>query len=206
MRRTGLTACAATLLTVLAAAGSLAAAAQPSHQIDRRAAEKIMADYDRAIATANEFMWLYPAVAVGLSLRGAYSFLKADYAAAAEDLAFASRILDRPDDMIWLFLARARLGIDGSADLAAGAARLRLKGWPSPVVELFLGKRTLAEMQAAAARAGKTCEGLFYAAQWRILRAEDADAMALYRNALDACPEGSTEHGYAITEIVRLDR
>jgi len=200
MRRLSLTACAAVLLT------AFAAVAQSSHQIDRRAAEKIMADYGHAIETANEFMRQYPAMALGLSLRGKYSFLRGDYASAAEDLAFSSKILDRPDDLIWLFLACARLGMKGTADLAAGAARLRLQGWPSPVVELFLGKRTLAEMQAAAASAGKTCEGLYYAAQWRILRGEDTDAIALYRNVLDLCPEESTEYGYAITEIVRLDR
>jgi lipoprotein NlpI len=199
-------ACAATLLTALAVAGSFAAAARSPHRIDRRAAEKIMADYDRAIETANTFMQLYPAVAFGLSLRGEYFFLRGDYAAAADDLAYSSKILDGPDDMIWLFLARARLGMNGAADLAAGAARLQLQGWPSAVVELFLGKRTLAELQAAAAKAGKTCEGLFYAAQWRILRREDTDAIALYRNMLDLCPEGGTEYGYAITELVRLDR
>ncbi len=205
MRRLSLTACAAALLTAFAPAGSFAAARSP-HQIDRRAAEKIMADYDQAIETANEFMRQYPARAFGLSLRGKYFFLRGDYAAAADDLAFSSKILDRPDDLIWLFLARAWLGLNGTADLAAGAARLRLQGWPSPVVELFLGKRTPAEMQAAAARAGKTCEGLYYAAQWRILRGEDTDAIALYRNMLDVCPKKSTEYGYAITEIVRLDR
>ena len=116
MRRMGLTACAAILLTALVAAGTFAAAAQSSHQIDRRAAEKIMRDYDQAIETANEFMRLYPAVAFGLSLRGTYSFLRADYAAAVEDLAFSSKFLDRPDDVIWLFLARARLGMNGAAD------------------------------------------------------------------------------------------
>jgi hypothetical protein len=191
------------LLTAIGSA-TAPAAAQSTHRIDLDASDQIRAGYDDGIRTANEFMRLYPAVAWGLSLRGTYFFLRGDFAEAAQDLAFASRVLDRPDDMVFLFLARGRLGQDGSAELAAGAARLTGRDWRTPVIGLFLGRRTLGEMEAAAEKAGQNCQSLFYAAQWELLRGHKADAAARYHVSLDVCPRDGLEYGYAITELVRL--
>ena len=193
---------------LLAAIGAACApaAAQSPHQIDRAAADGIMASYDDGIRMADEFMRLVPAVAWGMSVRGTYFFLRGNFAAAAKDFALSSDVLDWPDDMILLFLARARLGADGAAELAAGAARLKTPDWREAMIELLLGRGTLAEMQATADRAGRRCAGLFYAAQWNLLHGQVADATARYRDALDVCPRDGLEYGYAITELVRLSQ
>jgi len=162
-----------------------------------------MAGYDRDIRLANEFMRQYPVLILGMSLRGTTYYVRGDFAAAVQDLRIAS-VAGAPRDRIWLFLARSRLGEDGRAELAAGRSRSKPGGWPDPVVAMFLGERTPAQMQAAAVKAGKRCEGLFFAAQWHLLRGDEAGTIAAYRNVLDACPRDGTEYDHAIVELVRL--
>lgn len=162
-----------------------------------------MAGYERNITLANEFMRQYPVVILGMSLRGTSFFLGGNFAQAAEDLRVASAA-GSPRDRIWLFLARARLGEGAAAELAAGQDMTKPGGWPAPAIDMFLGRRTPAQMRSAAVRAGRACEGLFFAAQWHLLRGDDAGAVAVYRETLDACPAGETEYDYAITELVRL--
>jgi lipoprotein NlpI len=202
MRAISRRACALALL-IGSADGSIAA--ERPHRIDRAAADRIMAQYDEAIRSADEFMRLYPVIAWGMSVRGAYFYMRGNFPAAANDLAMFSEAPDWPREMIWLFLARSRRGEDGRAELAAGARRLTSQEWPCPAIELFLGQRTPAEMLSAADKAGKRCEGLFYSAQWQLLHGRDADAVATYRATLDVCPPDELgEYGYAITELVRL--
>jgi hypothetical protein len=140
-----------------------------------------------------------------MSLRGASFFLRGNFAQSVQDLQIASAGgLQR--DRIWLFLARARLGEDGAAELAAGQDVTKPGGWPAQAIEMFLGRRTPAQMQSAAVAAGQACEGLFFAAQWHLLHGDEAGAVAVYRETLDACPAGEIEYDYAITELVRLAR
>jgi lipoprotein NlpI len=197
----------ACVLVLLVGSANGSTAAQPPRRIDRAAADRIMVQYDEAVRSANEFMRLYPVVAWGKSLRGAYSYMRGDFPSAALDLAMFSKAPDYPREMIWLFLARTRLGENGADELAAGAAQVKSHQWPNPAIELFLDRRTPAGMQAAADAAGRRCEGLFYAAQWQVLRGRNADAIATYRRTLDVCPPHELgEYGYAITELVRLAR
>jgi lipoprotein NlpI len=138
-----------------------------------------------------------------MSLRGIASFLRGDFAQAVRDLSIAA-VAGSQRDRIWLYLARGRHGENGSAELAAGQDLSKPSRWPDPAIEMFLGRRTPAQMQSAAVKAGKRCEGLFFVAQWHLLRGDDGGAIAAYRNVLGACPHGQTEHDYAITELVRL--
>jgi hypothetical protein len=98
---------------------------------------------------------------------------------ARQDLLSANDLKDDAYGMLWHFLARARMGQDGTAELSANAARLKTKDWVYPVIDFYLGRRSLDDMRAAAIRSDQKCKAAFYAGEWHLLRGDKAETRAL---------------------------
>jgi lipoprotein NlpI len=96
--------------------------------------------------------------------RGRNYFHQGNFKAAAEALLRANELEDDAYSMIWHYLARERAGENGAVELAANAARLKSKNWPYPVIELYLGRRSLTEVLSAASKPEEVCEAQFFSA------------------------------------------
>ena len=160
-------------------------------------------DYDRAITDYTVAIGLEPNAARYRS-RGQGYFNMGDFNGAAVDLLRANDLADDAYAMLWRYLARGRLGQDGSAELSANAARLKNKNWPHAVIEFYLGRRSLEEMRAAANKPDEKCQAEFYAGQWQILRGNPAESRAALQIAADTCRKLLIEYSGAVAELKRL--
>jgi tetratricopeptide (TPR) repeat protein len=155
-------------------------------------------DYDEAIRRA-------PADPDAYRGRGYLHFYAGEFAAAADDLA---RVLAaEPDDvyaMLWSHLATARAG-RASNDGLARSASARRTDWPSPVIELLLGRRTAEATIASAGTPAQQCEAHFYVGEEKSLQGDKAGAAAAWQAAVDRCPRSFIEYKGARAELQRLN-
>jgi len=170
------------------------------------AAWRVKGDKDNAIANYNEAIWLNRKYGYAYAGRGETYYEWGDFAEAVEDLKRGNELIDEPYAMIWLFLARQRVGQDAVPDLTRQAAKLKTQDWPFPVIEALLGRRTLAQMQAAAANADQACEAEFYGGEWHILHGNAGEAQAALQRALDTCPKNFIEYSGARGDLKRFAR
>jgi lipoprotein NlpI len=162
-------------------------------------------NYTRAISDYSEALRLDPSDTGVYADRGFAHFLTADYPQATADLAQALARTPEPYPLLWRYLARARAGGDGTAELAA-AGQLNGKAWPYPVVEFYLGKRSADDMEAAATGAEERCEAQFYLGEWRLVRGDRAKAKAALEAAKATCPASFYEYDGAVAELARIER
>ncbi len=107
--------------------------------------------------------------------------------------------------MIWRYLARERAGEKGADELGINAARLTNKDWPYPVIELYLGRRSPAEVLSAAGSPNEACEAQLHGGEWHLLRGDRDEAAAALKAAVDVCPKSSIEYIGALAELKRLN-
>jgi tetratricopeptide (TPR) repeat protein len=160
-------------------------------------------DLDRAIADYNEATGLNPKE-LSYRFRGYFYFYMGDFAAAAADLLHANDLADNAYAMLWRYLARGHLKQDGAPELGVNAARLKNKDWPYAVIDFYLGRRSLAEMRAAAGKPDEKCGAEFYIGEWHLLRGSKANARAALLAAADTCPKTFIEYIGAVAELKRL--
>jgi tetratricopeptide (TPR) repeat protein len=160
--------------------------------------------FDRATADYNEAIRLDPKYIDAYYGRGHAYFYTGKFAVAAADFMRATDLGGNAYAMVWRFLARARAGEDGVAELSTNAARLKTKDWPYAVIGFYLGHRTLNEMRDAAANADKKCEAAFYAGEWHLLHNNKVDAKPMFQSAADTCPESFVEYSGAVAELRRF--
>ena len=170
----------------------------------RASAYETKGDYEHLIADATEAVRLAPRSWNFYASRGRGHFFQADFSAAATDLAKSAEMKDDPYTLIWRFLARRRAGPEGASELAAGAEKLKSKDWPYAVIDFYLERRPVDDLQAAATKPEQKCEAAFYLAEWQLLRANAAEAKPLLQTAADTCPEGFIERSGAQAELKRL--
>jgi lipoprotein NlpI len=157
----------------------------------------------RAIADYNEATGLNPKE-LSYRFRGYFYFYMGDFAAAAADLLHANDLADNAYAMLWRYLARGHLKQDGAPELGVNAARLKNKDWPYAVIDFYLGRRSLAEMRAAAGKPDEKCGAEFYIGEWHLLRGSKANARAALLAAADTCPKTFIEYIGAVAELKRL--
>jgi lipoprotein NlpI len=141
-------------------------------------------------------------------------FWQGDFPAAAADLLAANDLKNvghavpwnrnRADAVLLRFLARGRIGQDGASDLSASAARLESKDWPYPVIDFYLGRRTLEAMRTAAGDSGEKCEAAFYTGEWYLLRGDKSAAKGEFESASRTCAKTWVEYVGAVAELKRL--
>jgi lipoprotein NlpI len=168
-------------------------------------------DNERAIQDYNEAIRLNPNYALAYSGRGRTRFFVAQFQAAQEDFKKALELNPTyPYDAIWLYLARARAGQDGRAELAASVERLKFVGVTKQIVSLFLGKTTTDDLFLAAKspdpkkQKENRCEAQYYAGQYVLLRGNKSEARKLFSTAVETCPAGFVEYFGAKAELKRL--
>jgi lipoprotein NlpI len=108
---------------------------------------------------------------------------------------------------IWLYLSRAKGGTDGKEELKTNTASLNLSKWPGPVIQLYLGQTTPEDaLRAAGSDSDQTCEYSFYVGEYRALRGERPEALALFRSARDGCPKDFIEYVPTLIELQHLEK
>ena len=167
-----------------------------------------------SIADYTDAIRLDPRHADTYRKRGHAYFYRGDFTAAAADLLQVTNLAKDAYSMLWRFLARGRMAEDGTAELDANAALLKSRGWPYPVIDLYLGRSSLEEMRAAARleemrtsarQPDETCQAEFYAGQWYLLRGNKIGAKARLQAAADTCPQSHIEYRGVVAELKRLN-
>ena len=91
---------------------------------------------------------------------------------------------------IWLEIAERRQ--KRPSRLAQTTKQVDMKAFTAPVVRLFLGEATPAELRAIAeqkdAKPWERCDASFYVAEFVLLNGRKAEALRLYRQAVKDCP------------------
>jgi tetratricopeptide (TPR) repeat protein len=161
-------------------------------------------DIDRALADYSKAVELQPNNVTFIKNVGYARFYKGDFKDAAAALLRAIELKDDIYPMLFRFLARSRSGENAASELEANAARLKTKGWPYAVIDLYLGRRQPDATLAAAVKPDDRCEAYFYVGQWHVLKDNKADAEAALKTALDTCPKTFIEYAAAVAEWKRL--
>jgi len=129
--------------------------------------------------------------------------------AAMADLSQASRI--DPQYVyygLWIDIIDKRL--NQASSLAQAAAHFNMSKWPAPVVRLFLGETTPADVLAAAndpdpvTRNGQLCEANFYNGEFALQQGDKPEAARLFRLAADSCSHEFVEGAAANSELAAL--
>jgi tetratricopeptide (TPR) repeat protein len=162
-------------------------------------------ELDVAIQDFNEAIELDPMNANAHSERGRAYFNQGNFKAAAAALSRANELEDNAYSAIWGYLARERMGENGIVVLEAKAARLKSTDWPYPIIELYLGRRSPADVLLDATKAEERCEAQFYNGEWDLLRGNRAAAAIALRAAADICPKDFSEYTGALAELKRLN-
>lgn len=155
------------------------------------------ADYTKAIE-------LNPKLANAWQNRGVIAFNNGEFAAAAADFGKAVSLNDDPYAVLFLHLAKARGGDAATTELEANAAKLKAGDWPTPVLELYLGKRTPAALLTAATTREQKCEAQFHIGEFHAIANNKAAAEKPLRLAARLCTKDTVEFGSALAELKNL--
>jgi lipoprotein NlpI len=177
----------------------------------RGSAWRSKGDYNRAIADFTDAIRLDPRDAVAFRSRGNTQFLQAKFSSAASDFAQSQQLKSDAYTALWLFLARARDGGDSKAELTLNTNGMDERKWPGPVIALYLGNITPAEVSSQAVDSDvikykeQLCEANFYLGQWHLLHGESQQARTLFTQAQNDCPKNFIEYSGAVAELERLN-
>jgi lipoprotein NlpI len=145
-------------------------------------------EYDRAVANDTEALKVFPDNDGYFGSRGYAHFYRADFPASAADLYSAIELTPysthNQDRAPMLYLARARAGQDGTADLEAQVDRWkRINAQVPLVVDLYLGRSSPDVMFKAVDSLRTQCETNFYVGQWHLIRNNRDEARRLLQVA-----------------------
>gem|GEM_PF-1251612 len=176
---------------------------------------EIADDNARARDEFDQAIGLDPQFAPAYKSRAALSFYDGHFDAAQTDLSRAAG-MPRPDPYvaIWLYLAQARAGRAEAAarELAQGHPEGGDAAWPSPVIDLYLGRRDpgsvfkAAQQGDAGMQRDQQCEAAFYVGQWNLLQGNKNQALRLFDDAQRNCRKSFSESGGARAELDRMSR
>jgi lipoprotein NlpI len=170
-------------------------------------------DYPRAIAEYGVAIKLKADYAEAWFARGRARFAQADFAAAVTD--FTQSIKLDPTDAysaLWLHIARRKSDASDGGELSRNAAKLDHAIWPGPLLDLYLGNKTVQQVRAAstsgdaAAQKDRACETAFYVGEYELLAKNSGAAIPLLREAVQICPFTTDERDAAAVELSRSAR
>lgn len=162
--------------------------------------------YDRAREDLDQIIKAKPTADVAYFARGRLSLYAGDDANAVADFERASATPVTPYPAMWLFVARARRGVDGGAQLATQTHAWPRGNWPYPVIQQMLGKISADDARAAALNDDQRCEADFYNGELLLTHGSPDSARKAFQSALDECPRAFVEKEGADAELKRLDR
>jgi tetratricopeptide (TPR) repeat protein len=106
--------------------------------------------------------------------------------------------------MLFRYLAQERVGEPGTNQLQQSAALLKGKGWPYPLISLYLGQSSSKEAMDSAKSANEQCEAHFYVGQLHLLQKQLTQATAEMKTAAGSCAHDMYEYATSIAELARL--
>jgi lipoprotein NlpI len=177
---------------------------------NRGAAWMTKGDLPHALEDMDASLKIDAKLASALLGRGQINYAQGRFALAAADLEQAQNLEPDAYATAWLFLARARDGKDGAAELASNMKSLKSDKWPMPIIGLLSGKLTAEATQAKARDSNakimlaQQCEANFYVGQWLLTKKNTAQASARLQQAVDKCPKTFVEYVAAVAELKRL--
>jgi lipoprotein NlpI len=101
---------------------------------------------------------------------------------------------------------------NGASRLPQAIAHIDMTKWPAPVIRLFLGETTPADVLAAAddpnpnTKRGQICESNFYLGEFALQQGAREEATRLFRLAAADCPHEFVEGPSATSELEALAR
>jgi lipoprotein NlpI len=166
-------------------------------------------DYEHAIADYDHVIELDPNNSRAYLKRGVANFYFGAAPKAVADLN-RSKELDpkEPYTALWLEIVDRRGR--ASSRLAKTAAVIDMTKWPAPIVRLYLGQITPADVNAAAEHPNaiikkeQICEANFYGGKLALQRGKKDDANRLFELAAADCPRSFLEYGAANAELRTL--
>jgi tetratricopeptide (TPR) repeat protein len=160
-----------------------------------------MGRYADAAADYDTWIQQNPKAAFGYWARGRLALVQGKAGPAAADLAKAVSLKPTdPYNVLWLHLARAKLGADDTAELKANAARAGRAIWPAPVLDYLTGKIEAPALLAKAgegagkARAGQICEADLFLGQTDLAKGRRSEGLERLEAAARGC-EGPSREG-----------
>lgn len=163
-------------------------------------------DYDLAIADYDKAIEQQADDVIAYGNRALSRFYKGDFATAAVDF---KRVVDSQLNaypVLLSYISKSRDGDarDAKSEFTKNAAKLKTGAWPYPVVELYLGKKSVKDTEAQAKSPGEKCEAQFYIGEWHLLKKEKDQATKALQAAVDNCPKDFVEYRAAVEELKRV--
>jgi lipoprotein NlpI len=167
--------------------------------------DRAIYDFNKAISLDPKFEIVY----FNRALTNVYA--EGGPAKALADLNQASELDPKdPYFALWNDIVRQRMGLPSV--LMQMVTNIDMTNWPAPVLRVFVGQQTPAELLAAASDLESKgirvamCEANFYSAVVALRQRREEDARRLYKVAADRCPITSIEWYAANAELKNLDR
>jgi lipoprotein NlpI len=162
---------------------------------------RALKDYDTAIRYNRRNTNAYIARGALLLASGATARARADMRQAA--------VLDRKNAyaVLWHDIAERRARQKGVLAGGKGLKDVEMKGWPAPVLLMFVGETKpedlliAADDANAAVKQAHTCEANFYRGQYALIGGKREEAVRLFRTAAKDCPRGFLEGIAAAAEL-----
>ena len=175
-------------------------------------AQLALGNPEGALSFYEDALTLAPRDAVLHRDRGLAAFQAGRFAAAIESLTTAVKIDPKNAySVLWLHLARSRVGHDDAPEFAANARGLDRTQWSWSLVAHYLGKLDADKLVASAAvsedaktRREQTCEANFYIGSMQA-KGKVVEAQSYLRSAARECPKDFVEYAAANAELKRLD-
>jgi lipoprotein NlpI len=179
---------------------------------DRGDAFRAIGDYDRAVDDYQSAMGIDRATIDPYSMANLL-FFQGRFSQSAQTM--QQVVQAKPDDQhaaLWRYLAvaKSRDVPTAARDLANQSAKFMDKRWPAAAVDYYLGKIDEKAMHAAAGAADasesqeQNCQAIFYAAEAKLLKSANEEAIALLREARSQCPPNTAFFHGASAELKRL--
>ena len=161
-------------------------------------------DYSRSIAELDAAIKLDPNQPDSYFARARARYHLGDFKPAIADLIQSNARAPFAYAALWLYLARSRAGQNGRDELTFWAGRLPHDAWPFPLIEFYLGARSLPLVLSAATTNDQRCEAEFYTGEWLLLQKLDTPGVAALSRAAEICPVSFIERNGAIAELRRV--
>ena len=171
-------------------------------------------DIDKAIGDFSRALAILPESGAYYANRATARLIDGDMKRAIAD--FQSAVKHDPEEpflRLLLFVAEARNGEreDAEGRLNAYAGAHAETAWPRPLVDLFLGRGSIAAVEKAAAAAtgedaaGQRFDADFYLGQWALLHGDESSAAQRFKSVTDSRMREYLEFDIARAELDDLD-
>lgn len=173
------------------------------------AKEQVRSDLEQTIAYYNAAIRADPKDDDAYFHRGLANFYAGAPSQALTDLGRAST-LDPTYAYYPLWIDIVSKRGNRSSQLSQGIAQVDMTKWPAPVIRMFLGEATPAQVLAAAddpdpkTRQGQVCEANFYSAEIALQQGVRDEAVRLFHLAANGCTREFAEGGAARSELAAL--